>query len=132
MIESNNSLKTKYLHRSLSYTEQELKPGKMKSSKTKTTFSELINSGKPVLVDFYADWCGPCKMMPPILKDLKKRMGDKIIIVKIDTDKNQAVASKYNVRSIPTLMLFKNGNVLWRQAGVMQANQLEAVISKKI
>jgi len=104
----------------------------MKSEKTKNTFSELIHGNKPVLVDFYADWCGPCKMMPPILKDLKKRMGDKIIVIKIDTDKNRAVASKYNIRSIPTLMLFKNGNVLWRQAGVMQANQLQAIISGKI
>jgi len=104
----------------------------MKSEKTKTTFSELIQGNKPVLVDFYADWCGPCKMMPPILKDLKKRMGDKIIVIKIDTDKNRAVASKYNIRSIPTLMLFKNGDVLWRQAGVMQANQLQAIISEKI
>ncbi len=104
----------------------------MKSEKIKTTFSELIHGNKPVLVDFYADWCGPCKMMPPILKDLKKRMGDKIIVIKIDTDKNRAVASKYNIRSIPTLMLFKNGDVLWRQAGVMQANQLQAIISEKI
>ncbi|HMB97203.1 MAG TPA: thioredoxin [Balneolaceae bacterium] len=104
----------------------------MKSEKIKTTFSELIHGNKPVLVDFYANWCGPCKMMPPILKDLKKRMGDKIIVIKIDTDKNRAVASKYNIRSIPTLMLFKNGDVLWRQAGVMQANQLQAIISEKI
>jgi len=104
----------------------------MKSEKIKTTFSELIHGNKPVLVDFYADWCGPCKMMPPILKDLKKRMGDKIIVIKIDTDKNRAVASKYNIRSIPTLMLFKNGDVLWRQAGVVQANQLQAIISEKI
>jgi thioredoxin 1 len=96
------------------------------------SFSEVIGGQTPVLVDFYADWCAPCRMMPPILKELKKRMGDQINIIKIDTEKNPAVAIKYQVRSIPTLILFKNGEVLWQQAGVMQAPQLESVIKQKL
>lgn len=98
----------------------------------KKSFSEVIGGQTPVLVDFYADWCAPCRMMPPILKELKKRMGDQINIIKIDTEKNPAVAIKYQVRSIPTLILFKNGEALWQQAGVMQAPQLESVIKQKL
>lgn len=96
------------------------------------SFSEVIRGNTPVLVDFYADWCAPCRMMPPILKELKKRMGDDINIIKIDTEKNPAVAIRYQVRSIPTLILFKNGQVLWQQAGVMQAPQLESMIKQKL
>jgi len=85
-----------------------------------------------VLVDFYADWCAPCKMMPPILKELKKRMGDSIHILKIDTEKNPDAAIRYNVRGIPNLVLFKEGKVIWQQAGVVQADQLEQLIRQKL
>ena len=94
------------------------------------SFTELINSETPLLVDFYATWCGPCKMMPPILEELKEMIGDKGRIIKIDVDRNQAVAQKYNVRGVPTLIIFKNGEVKYRQAGVQTAQQLESVISK--
>ncbi len=98
----------------------------------KQSFSEIIKGDTPVLVDFYADWCAPCRMMPPILKELKNRMGDEIHILKIDTEKNPDVAIRYQVRGIPTLILFRNGHVLWQQAGVMQASQLESIIRQKL
>lgn len=102
------------------------------STSKKKSFSELIKGDTPVLVDFYADWCGPCKMMPPILKELKKNMGDAITIIKIDTEKNPDVAIRYNVRGIPNLILFKDGQVIWQQAGVMQAPQLQQIIEQKL
>lgn len=98
----------------------------------KLSFSELIKGETPVLVDFYADWCAPCKMMPPILKQLKSEMGDRIIIIKIDTEKNPAVAIRYQVRGIPNLTLFRNGKVIWQQAGVIQAPQLKQIIEQKM
>lgn len=98
----------------------------------KTNFTDIIKGETPVLVDFYADWCGPCKMMGPILKDLKKRLGDNINIIKIDAEKNPQATIKYQVRGIPTVILFKNGEILWQQAGVVQASQLEQIITKKI
>lgn len=98
----------------------------------KTTFNDVINDEKPVLVDFYADWCGPCKMMNPILKDLKKKMGDQINIIKVDAEKNAAAAIKYNVRGVPTLILFKNGQILWQQSGVVQSHQLQSIIDQKL
>jgi len=89
-----------------------------------SSFQQILNDPKPVLIDFYAEWCGPCKMMPPILKELKEKMGETLRIIKIDVDKNQQIASKYQVRGVPTLMLVKAGSVLWKQSGMMDANSL--------
>ena len=94
------------------------------------TFQEIINQDKPVLVDFFATWCGPCQMMAPILEDVKQRTGEKTDIIKIDVDKNPQAASAYQVRGVPTLILFKNGKILWRQSGVVQANELERLINE--
>lgn len=94
------------------------------------TFSELINSDKPVLVDFFAEWCGPCKMMKPILKELKTKIGDKATIIKVDVDKSPSVSTVYKIQAVPTLVLFKNNKVLWRQSGVVQSNQLEQLINQ--
>lgn len=94
--------------------------------------SELINSEKPVLIDFSAAWCAPCKMMPPILKELSGLMGDRIRILKIDVDKNPKVAQKYQIQGVPTLILFKNGTPVWRQSGVQQAAQLQSIISQHL
>lgn len=93
-----------------------------------SSFQQILNDPKPVLIDFYAEWCGPCKMMPPILKELKEKMGETLRIIKIDVDKNQQIASKYQVRGVPTLMLMKEGSVLWKQSGVMDAISLHKTI----
>jgi thioredoxin 1 len=92
------------------------------------TFTGIINGDKPVLVDFSAEWCGPCKMMPPILKELKNKMGDAITILKMDIDKNPAVASAYQIQSVPTLIVFRKGQIKWRQSGVLQAGQIQSAI----
>lgn len=94
------------------------------------TFQEIINQDKPVLVDFFATWCGPCKMMSPILDDVNNRVGENANIIKIDVDKNPQAAATYQVRGVPTLILFKNGKPLWRQSGVVPANQLEKLINE--
>ncbi|MFD0836453.1 thioredoxin [Mariniflexile aquimaris] len=91
-------------------------------------FSEIINQDKPVLVDFFAEWCGPCKMMSPILKEVKDSLGEAVSIIKIDVDKNQELAAKYQVRGVPTLLLFKNGKQIWRQSGVVQKNELLSIL----
>lgn len=96
------------------------------------TFQEIINQDKPVLVDFFAEWCGPCKMMSPILDDVKKRVGENASIIKIDVDKNPQAAATYQVRGVPTLILFKNGKILWRQSGVVAANELERLINLNV
>ena len=97
-----------------------------------TTFSETIKKDSLTLVDFFAEWCNPCKMMKPILDELKTSMGDKITVLKVDVDKNPQASQAYQVRSVPTLILFKNGEILWRQSGVIPAGNLEQIISQHL
>lgn len=94
-----------------------------------STFANLINSDKSVLVDFFATWCGPCQVLMPVLKELKEELRESITILKIDVDKNQELAARYQVKGVPTLMLFQNGKLLWRQSGVLTKNELLQIIS---
>lgn len=96
------------------------------------TFQETINQDKPILVDFFAEWCGPCKMQAPILDELKTRIGEKAAIIKVDVDKNPAAAAKFGIRSVPTMIIFRKGEIRWRQSGVFQANELERLINENL
>lgn len=95
-------------------------------------FQDIIAGDTPVLVDFFAEWCGPCKMIKPVLEKLKKKMGNKIIILKIDIDKNISLSSEYRIQSVPTLVLWKQGEIIWRQSGALSLNELEQVLSSYI
>ena len=94
------------------------------------SFNDIIRGNQLTLVDFFATWCGPCKMMQPVLEQLKQQLGDSIRIIKIDVDKNEALALRYRIQSVPTLMLFKNGENVWRQSGAMRLDDLKRLISQ--
>lgn len=96
------------------------------------TFQELIDGDTPVLVDFFAEWCGPCKMMQPILEDTSKQLGAKVKILKVDVDRNPLAASKFQVRGVPTLVLFAKGEIVWRQSGVVPTHQLVQIIESTV
>ncbi len=97
----------------------------------KETFGDIIRGEKPVLVDFFAEWCGPCKMMKPVLNELRQLTGDKVRILKIDIDRNPAITNSLNISGVPTLILYKDGKIVWRQSGVVSAKQLQSVIEQK-
>jgi thioredoxin len=94
----------------------------------KGNFESIIREQRPVVIDFHALWCAPCKMQTPILREVAAELGDKVKVIKIDVDQNQEIASQYNIHSVPTLMIFKNGKIVWRQSGVVSKNQLYSVL----
>lgn len=96
-----------------------------------TSFDQIINSEKPVLIDFYATWCGPCQVLGPILKEVKDSLGERVSIIKIDVDKNQELAAQYQVRGVPTMMLFQKGKQLWRQSGVLSKEEILRTVIEK-
>ena len=96
------------------------------------TFQEIIKGEKPVLVDFHADWCGPCKIMNPVLKNIKSKLGKDLIILKINIDNNSAVAEKFQVKGVPTFILFRNGEIKWRQSGIIEENNFIELIQKEL
>lgn len=96
------------------------------------SFGEIINSNEPVLVDFFAEWCGPCKVLAPVLKEIASEVGEKMRILKVDVDKNPGTASKYGIRGVPTLILFKRGEIKWKQSGVLPKHELLEIITKHI
>jgi thioredoxin 1 len=100
------------------------------STEVKESFKDIINSDTPVLVDFFAEWCGPCKMMTPILQQVRDKMNDSVRILKLDVDKNSAVANAFEIQGVPTLILFYKGQMVWRQSGVVQASALENIIKQ--
>jgi len=104
----------------------------LETKKKQKTFGEILRTEPLVLVDFSAEWCGPCKMLKPVLDELKSEMGDKILILKLDVDKNPEASSAYNIMGVPTLILFKNGKTVWRESGLMQKDYLVKVIKKFI
>lgn len=93
------------------------------------TFNQIINQDRVVLVDFFAEWCGPCKMMAPILEQVKNQLEDKVTILKVDVDKNQAIAQKLQIRGVPTMVIYKSGKQVWRQSGVVQTSDLVQIIN---
>lgn len=100
----------------------------MDTTTQKESFRDIIQSGTPVLVDFFAEWCGPCKVMAPVLKQLQQKHADQLRILKLDVDKNPAMAQAFGIQSIPTLIMFKNGDIIWRQSGALNLPQLEAAV----
>ena len=96
------------------------------------SFQDIINGDKPVLVDFFAEWCGPCKMMAPVLEEVSKSLGDTARIIKVDVDRNPKAAATFGIQGVPTLILFKNGKTIWRQSGVVPPHVLEKVIRQAI
>jgi thioredoxin 1 len=114
------------------YFQAFLKREHMVAQNERKTFSEILHGEKPVLVDFSAEWCGPCKMMPPILKELKQLTGNKLTILTLDIDRNPKVAASYNIQSVPTMILFIKGEIKWRQSGVIPASQLKAIFDNTL
>ena len=98
----------------------------------KGNFETIINDSRPVIVDFHALWCSPCKMQSPILKEVVAELGDSVKIIKIDVDQNNEIAGRYNVQSVPTLIIFKNGKLIWRQSGVVSKNQLKTILLQNV
>ena len=102
------------------------------SNKRKPKFKDLIGSPKPILVDFYATWCGPCKALSPVIKEVKQELGDKMRVLKVDIDKNRSVANKYKIQSVPTLAIFQRGKIIWRESGMKTKNQLLKIANQNM